>query len=174
MRGHRLRNNIVSALIASMIAIPIIVLAEESNEVPEAVAFEYIDTDCTEALPVGGAMRLLKGPTEDIIPEEIKDRVSLGDFTITAYCPCEICCPGTSDGLTYTETVATEGRTIAVDPGVIPLGSTVEIDGRSYIAEDIGGAVRGNRIDIFFNYHSDALTFGKQNFAVYMIEEAIE
>ncbi|MFR5613204.1 MAG: 3D domain-containing protein [[Clostridium] innocuum] len=44
---------------------------------------------------------------------------------------------------------AIEGHTIAVDPDVIPLGSKVLIDGHVYVAEDVGGAVKGNVIDIY-------------------------
>ena len=44
---------------------------------------------------------------------------------------------------------AIEGHTIAVDPSVIPPGSVVLINGHEYIAEDIGGAVKGNVIDIY-------------------------
>ena len=83
----------------------------------------------------------------------------IGTFTTTFYCPCEKCC-GNSDGVTYTGTQATEGRTIAVDPDVIPLGSTVVIDGQEYIAEDIGGAIKGNRLDIFKSSHDEALQAG--------------
>jgi 3D (Asp-Asp-Asp) domain-containing protein len=84
----------------------------------------------------------------------------LGTFTVTHYCPCEICC-GKSDGITATGTQATEGRTIAVDPSVIPLGTEVEIDGHTYIAEDVGGAIKGNKVDIFVNDHETAIQRGK-------------
>lgn len=83
----------------------------------------------------------------------------LGTFTVTHYCPCEICC-GKTDGITFTGTQATEGRTIAVDPDVIPLGSTVVIDGEEYIAEDIGGAIKGLRIDKYMDNHQEALDAG--------------
>lgn len=83
----------------------------------------------------------------------------LGIFTVTHYCPCEICC-GKTDGITFTGTQATEGRTIAVDPDVIPLGSTVVIDGKEYIAEDIGGAIKGLRIDKYMDNHQEALNAG--------------
>ena len=83
----------------------------------------------------------------------------IGTFTVTHYCPCEICCKKT-DGITFTGTQATEGRTVAVDPDVIPLGSTVVIDGQEYIAEDIGGAIKGNRIDKFMLDHNSALRAG--------------
>lgn len=87
---------------------------------------------------------------------------SLGLFKLTAYCPCAKCCGAWADGLTFTGTTATAGRTIAVDPSVIPLGSTVIINGKEYVAEDIGGAIKGDRIDVFFATHDDALQFGVQ------------
>lgn len=87
---------------------------------------------------------------------------SLGEFKLTAYCPCAKCCGEWADGITYTGTIATAGRTIAVDPAVIPLGSTVRINGQDYIAEDIGGAIKENRVDVFFDTHQEALQFGVQ------------
>ena len=88
---------------------------------------------------------------------------NLGRFKLTAYCACPKCCGEWADGITYTGTKATQGRTIAVDPDVIPLGSVVIINGREYVAEDIGGAIDGNRVvDIFFNSHAEALEFGVQ------------
>lgn len=83
----------------------------------------------------------------------------LGTFTVTHYCPCYACC-GKTDGITFTGTQATEGRTIAVDPDVIPLGSTVVIDGQEYVAEDVGGAIRGMRIDKYMESHDEALDAG--------------
>lgn len=96
----------------------------------------------------------------------------LGEFTLTAYCPCMKCC-GKTDGITATGTTAAEGRTIAVDPRVIPYGSAVTLyfaDGTShtYTAEDCGGAIKGNRLDIYFDDHQAALQFGVQSAMVYV------
>lgn len=102
---------------------------------------------------------------------EIEKIDNIYTFEVTAYCPCELCCGEWADGITYTGTIATEGRTIAVDPNVIPLGTTVTIDGEDYIAEDIGGAVQGNHIDMFFDSHNDAINFGRQYLEIH-IEEA--
>lgn len=72
----------------------------------------------------------------------------LGEFKITYYWPGEDSY-GTS---TSTGAVATEGRTVAVDPEIIPYGTEIMIDGHIYIAEDTGSALKGNRtIDIFVN-----------------------
>lgn len=93
----------------------------------------------------------------------------IGTFTVTHYCPCEICC-GKSDGVTYSGVVAEEGRTVAVDPDVIPLGSTVIIDGQEYIAEDVGGVIKNNKIDMFVADHQRALDLGVIEKEVYLFE----
>ena len=84
--------------------------------------------------------------------------VNAGQFTITHYCKCERCC-GKSDGITAIGAMVEEGRTIAVDPKVIPLGSEVLIGGHVYVAEDTG--VRGSCIDIYTPSHEQALQMGK-------------
>lgn len=96
------------------------------------------------------------------------DDVFLGEFTLTAYCPRRCCCGKWASGYTATGTLATEGRTIAVDPKVIPYGTHVLLiwpDGtqHSYISEDCGGGVNGNHIDVFFNDHQAARVFGVQS-----------
>ena len=80
--------------------------------------------------------------------------------TVTAYCPCEKCCGAYANGYTATGAKATQGVTIATDPDVIPMGTEVEIDGHIYIAQDVGGAISGNRIDLYFDSHEDALQWG--------------
>lgn len=102
--------------------------------------------------------------TTEIIVTEL---ICLGQFEVTAYCDCGICC-GKSDGITATGTKATAGRTLAVDPSEIPYGSVVVIGGHEYIAEDCGGAVRGNVVDIYFDSHDEALRYGRQIHTVYI------
>ena len=92
---------------------------------------------------------------------------SIGEYTITHYCPCEKCC-GKTDGITATGTIATADRTIAVDPSVIPYGTEVIIDGKTYVAEDCGGAIKGNRIDIFCDSHDEAINRGRATREVFI------
>ena len=106
--------------------------------------------------------------TEYVYIETEPDMQYIGSYTVTAYCPCKECCDKWADGVTKTGTEATEGRTIAVDPSVIPYGTEVIINGHKYIAEDCGGAIKGNHIDIFFDNHEDALKFGVQEKDVYV------
>lgn len=101
-------------------------------------------------------------PTIDTEPTDVADIIELGEFKLTAYCPCGICCGQWTDGITSTGVTAKAGRTIAVDPDIIPYGSLVEINGHTYVAEDCGGAIKGNRIDIYFDTHEEALKFGVQ------------
>ena len=92
----------------------------------------------------------------------------LGTYKLTAYCSCSACCGQWANGITATGTTARAGRTIAVDPSVIPYGTEVLINGHTYIAEDRGGGVNGKHIDIFFNSHTAALEFGIQYADVYI------
>ena len=85
---------------------------------------------------------------------------SLGKFKITAYCNCTKCCGKWAGGPTASGTMPKAGRTIAVDPKVIPLGTKVIIGGKTYVAEDTGGAIKGKRIDMYFASHTDALAWG--------------
>ena len=106
---------------------------------------------------------------------------SLGRFTLTAYCSCSKCCgqyalnrPVDEYGneIVYgsigVRLIA--GVSIAVDPRVIPYGSEVVINGHTYIAHDTGGSIKGNRIDIYFNDHQEALNFGVQYAEVFMVK----
>ncbi len=96
----------------------------------------------------------IKEETEETTPK------SLGTFKITAYCACSKCC-GKSNGITASGVKATAGRTVAVDAS-IPFGTKLIIDGHEYVAEDRGGSVQGNRIDIFCSSHAEAINFGVQ------------
>lgn len=98
---------------------------------------------------------------------ESSDLKSLGTFKLTAYCACSKCC-GKSDGITASGTKAKQGRTIAVDPKQIPYGTKVVINGHTYTAEDCGGGIGKNRIDVFFNSHKEALKFGVQHAEVFV------
>jgi len=89
----------------------------------------------------------------------------------TAYCPCNKCC-GKTDGITYSGKKAKENHTIAVDPNLIPIGSKVLVEGLGIrYAEDIGGAIQENRIDIYMENHVTALAFGVRELEVHMLEQ---
>jgi 3D (Asp-Asp-Asp) domain-containing protein len=71
---------------------------------------------------------------------------------------------------TATGTYPKEGRTIAVDPRVIPYGTEVYIPALNgvFIAEDTGGLIKGNKIDIYFSHGSEARQWGRKNIEIYV------
>lgn len=137
------------------------VLISARNE-PEAIYIVKCEAETEETAPANTepAKTVEPKPEPKPQPQPKAQHTSLGEFKVTAYCSCSQCCGEWADGVTYTGTKATPGRTIAVDPDKIPLGSKVYIDGTEYIAEDIGGAIKGNRIDVLFPTHQEALQFG--------------
>ena len=97
------------------------------------------------------------------LESKLKKRKYLGQFELTAYC---------QGNITATGTTPTENRTIAVDPKVIPYDSIIEIEGYgTYIAEDCGGAVKGNIIDIYMKGYDNCIQFGRKTANVYIIRE---
>lgn len=103
---------------------------------------------------------------------------------VTAYCSCVKCCgvwskdhpsrQGTGyEQHTTSGTIPVAGRTVAVDPDIIPLGSKILIDGHEYTAEDTGSGVKGNHIDIYFDSHEEALEWGVKTLEVEVFEDEI-
>ncbi len=90
----------------------------------------------------------------------------LGTYLTTGYCPCARCC-GKVNGITASGVAARANHTIAADTRVLPFGSQVVVNGTVYTVEDRGGAIQGNRIDIFFASHQEALNYGKRYVKVY-------
>ena len=94
---------------------------------------------------------------------------------ITHYCVEQyehIC--GTGDGITSTGVPVTAGWTCAVDPDVIPYGCEVMVDYGDRVefwkAQDCGGSVKGNHIDLAVETHAEALEKGVENAIVYFME----
>ena len=79
-------------------------------------------------------------------------------YKITAYCSCSKCC-GKATGRTAMGTKATAGRTVAAS-GKFAFGTKLNINGHVYTVEDRGGAINGNKIDIYVNSHAEALAWG--------------
>ena len=91
----------------------------------------------------------------------------LGDWTITAYCPCAKCC-GNETGMTSSEVPAVSGHTVACNS--LPAGTRVMIEGIIYTIEDTGSTPYGDDwIDIFFDTHEEAMAYGVQILSVYLV-----
>ncbi len=115
--------------------------------------------------------RTVKYVPSAAIPASVQAHGTLmGKYKLTFYCGCEQCCGKWSDGITSSGATAAEGRTIAVDPSVIPIGTKVYIEGfGDFIAEDVGGAIKGNKIDIYLNDHSRCYDLGVKYANVFVV-----
>jgi len=113
---------------------------------------------------------------EDAEEEESQGRqLNVEATAYTAF--CDTGCAGvTATGIDVSQSIYHEGkRVIAVDPAVIPLGSEVIVKAGEQefeaVAEDTGGDIRGNRVDILVNSVDEALEFGRQSVNIEIINE---
>ena len=125
---------------------------------------------------------LQTAPTQTPVASQVTEEPLqyIGEFRVTHYCACKRCCGKSEDdpwyGITATGSVATEGRTIAVDPDVSPYGSRVAVfydEGRivEYGAEDCGGAIDGLEVDVFIADHDRAWALGVKSGSVYIVSK---
>ena len=124
--------------------------------------------------------KVIKEPVNKIVKIQTKDTsrysargtgvtsASSGRYKVTAYCACVKCC-GKTNGITASGTRATANRTIAA-PSTFAFGTQVVINGQTYTVEDRGGAIQGNRIDVYMNSHSEALAWGVKYLPVQVAE----
>lgn len=107
--------------------------------------------------------------------------ISLGIFTVTAYCSCEKCCgewankrPLDENGNPIVYGASGEqliaDYSIAVDLDLIPYGETIYINDMPYVAHDKGSAIQGKKIDIYMSSHQKALEWGRQTMEVFKIQ----
>ncbi|GLB59047.1 LysM peptidoglycan-binding and 3D domain-containing protein [Cytobacillus sp. NCCP-133] len=99
-------------------------------------------------------------------PIQSEAKVKSLTVTATAYtASCEGCIGITKTGLDLKDNP--DAKVIAVDPNVIPLGSKVYVEGYGYAtAEDIGGGIKGNEIDVFIPTTESAMQWGRKDVKV--------
>lgn len=90
----------------------------------------------------------------------------LGEWRITFYCPCEICCGEWANGITSSGAVATPWWTVACDG--LADGTIIEIDGLGTFEVQDSGVPYGC-IDVFVADHEEALALGMQYHDVYIV-----
>ena len=147
--------------------------AAEPEYIPEEPAAEpeYIPEEPAPS-PEAEPSQPVTGEEQEALAESEPEEESgpaltyLGNFMLTAYCPCSACCGAYATGYTASGTKATEGVTIAM--GGLDFGTKVSINGHIYTVEDRGTAY--GHVDIFFADHASALAFGLKYADVYLVD----
>ena len=158
-------NAILALILAALIAGVALVISAKAAEKPT--------TPPSSAITDNGRLSGDDTPAQE--PLRLDQAHVLEGVTITHYDVCEQCC-GKVDGITASGAHATPYSTVAVDPSVIPLGAVLLVDYgdgaglRRYRAEDTGGAIKGNRIDLCVGSHAEALQLGRRTATVYWVE----
>lgn len=109
---------------------------------------------------------------KEVIEDDSKEYI--GKFTITHYCVCDTCNYPYGGYPAANGEDMVVGYTIAVDPKVIPLDTMIEIDGYDGIreAQDTGGRIKGNKIDVLVSSHKEAYKLGvKRDVDVWISKE---
>lgn len=95
---------------------------------------------------------------------------------VTAYCPCKKCCGPNAHGITASgkDISYNDGRFVAADTRNLPFGTRLVIPGyhntQPVEVIDRGGAIKGDKLDVFFPTHEEALQWGRQTIEVKIIE----
>jgi len=138
----------------------------DGAKIKEYITQEKILTKPINCIVVKGTLRYLPPPLLDA-KRKVKKVLNV---VATAYSNSKISCGKWAGGKTSIGLKAQYG-VIAVDPRTIPLKTKLYIEGYGYgIAGDVGSAIKGNRIDICFNTHQEALKYGRKQVKVYILE----
>jgi 3D (Asp-Asp-Asp) domain-containing protein/LysM repeat protein len=125
-----------------------------------------------QAKPAAAPAKAASATPVKTVKAPAKAKASSNQITVeaTAYtASCEGCSGITKTGVNLKTNP--DAKVIAVDPSVIPLGSKVHVEGYGYAtAEDIGGAIKGNRIDVFIPTQNGALAWGRKDVKVTILD----
>ena len=98
--------------------------------------------------------------------------VRIVEMEVTAYCGCKSCCGEYSDGITASGYIIRQGDKLIAAPRTLPFGTVILIPGYGRAAvKDRGGAIKGNRLDVYFSTHQEALEWGRQTLQVQIWEK---
>ena len=127
-----------------------------------------------EVLITSAPIRVEK-PTAMLVPgKSMGPRVVI--MEVTAYCPCKKCCGPRAQGITASgkRVNVNGGLFVAADKDVFAFNTMLKIpgyaSGRAVPVLDRGGAIRGNKLDVFFPSHAEALKWGRQKIAVTVVD----
>jgi 3D (Asp-Asp-Asp) domain-containing protein len=145
----------------------------------KAIATPVVAAKAAAATP---AVELLRDTTDNavtasavIAPSAISHKLRTIRMEVTAYCPCTKCCGENAQGLTASghDVSYNNSRFVAADTDNLPFGTKLVIPGYAGGAVEVidrGGAIKGNKLDVFFPTHEEALQWGRQFLDVTVLE----
>lgn len=154
-------------------------LRDGEDGVKETLVKErYVDGEKIDAMvikenvvkkPINGiTVKGIKTMNRERKSDMLKNKVM--KIVATAYYPGYLSCGKFADGITSVGARVGYGI-VATDPRVIPLGTRMYIEGYGYgVAADVGGAIKGKKIDLCFNTYKEAKSYGRKNIKVYILE----
>lgn len=168
------------------------IIRENGVEISREVVEETVRVQAVNSLVIRGPQTAITEQSDAydfVVPEDAEPCYTVQGNTITTMTGATYTftstlqvsataysCEGRT-GICYSGTVARVGA-IAVDPRVIPLGSKMYIvsnDGEYVygycVAEDIGGGIKGNRVDLYFDTFAECYQFGVRSCTVYILSE---
>jgi uncharacterized protein YabE (DUF348 family) len=144
------------------------IIKENGKEVSRKLLSERVIKDSTDKIVNVGTKTIVAQVSRGQNDSSSQESSSEREFYVssTAYtASCNGCSGVTTTGINLKANPGV--KVIAVDPSVIPLGSKVYVEGYGYaVAADTGGAIRGNKIDVFFSSKSDAYSWGRKSVKV--------
>jgi len=99
----------------------------------------------------------------EVKQQDYKEHWYEKEFEVTAYCPCSKCCGRFADGNTASGYKIEPNDVLIAAPKRFPFGTVMYIPDYGYAeVKDRGGAIDGNRLDVFFHTHQEALNWGRR------------
>lgn len=126
-----------------------------------------------ELLVADAAREAVEPPASSVAPALVTRVMRM---EVTAYCPCTKCCGSNAQGITASGKLVdyNGGKFVAADTRVLPFGKKLVIpgyaDGAPVEVIDRGGAIKGNKLDLYFPTHQEALIWGRQSLDVTVFE----
>lgn len=183
---------VVVLLVMAAVMLPFVTLASETpnTEIKTKINFNII-SDFFFPKPVEADVEVVPAPVEEKQPEKTEEEIKneaillkwkekqaekwenlpVEPFVInaSAYTASADEC-GNDKGVTASGIKVKENRTIACPPS-FPFGAKIEIEGMgTYVCEDRGGAIKGNKIDIYMETKAEAFKFGRRNLMAKIVQ----
>ena len=155
---------ITEKIVVEQVAIPYETVTRNTTGTEENVTNKVLKEgkdglkEITYKIKYQNDVEIEKTVISEVVVKEPENKIVQVQNKITAYCSCAKCC-GKSTGRTASGAKATAGVTVAA-PAKFAFGTKLNIGGHIYTVQDRGGAIQGNRIDVYVSSHSAALQWG--------------